>query len=72
MAQRRKHPFVDLTQLCALNPCYLLGRLTHDLILPLWKSDVSVSLMIDKKAKRHAVCIDICSLSLIARWILVH
>ena len=26
--------------------------LTHDLVLPIWKSNVSLSLMIDKKAKR--------------------
>jgi multisite-specific tRNA:(cytosine-C5)-methyltransferase len=25
--------------------------LTHDLVLPIWKSNVSVALMIDKKAK---------------------
>lgn len=30
-----------------------LARLTHDLVLPIWKSNVSVSLMIDKKAKRY-------------------
>ncbi|EGO29336.1 hypothetical protein SERLADRAFT_345585 [Serpula lacrymans var. lacrymans S7.9] len=28
------------------------STLTHDLVLPLWKSNVSVTLMIDKKAKR--------------------
>ena len=27
-------------------------RLTHDLVLPIWKSNVSVTLMIEKKAKR--------------------
>ena len=26
--------------------------LTHDLVLPIWKSNSSISLMIDKKAKR--------------------
>lgn len=31
------------------------ATLSHDLYLPIWKSDVSVSLMIDKKAKRCAV-----------------
>ena len=28
------------------------SRLARDLVLPLWKSNVSVTLMIDKKAKR--------------------
>lgn len=30
----------------------LVRSLSRDLVLPLWKSNVSVSLMIDKKAKR--------------------
>ena len=30
---------------------FLTHRLTHDLYLPIWKSNVSLSLMIDKKAK---------------------
>lgn len=30
----------------------LVRRLTHDLVLPVWKSNVSVTLMIEKKAKR--------------------
>lgn len=29
-----------------------MDSLTHELVLPLWKSNVSVCLMIDKKAKR--------------------
>jgi multisite-specific tRNA:(cytosine-C5)-methyltransferase len=29
-------------------------RLTHELFLPIWKSNVSLTLMIDKKAKRFA------------------
>lgn len=29
-----------------------LDSLSRDLVLPLWKSNVSVTLMIDKKAKR--------------------
>lgn len=29
-----------------------LHRLTHELVLPIWKSNVSLTLMIDKKAKR--------------------
>ncbi|KAJ7723427.1 S-adenosyl-L-methionine-dependent methyltransferase [Mycena metata] len=31
------------------------AALSHDLILPIWKSNVSLTLMIDKKAKRHHV-----------------
>lgn len=32
---------------------YFLARsLSHDVILPIWKSNVSLTLMIDKKAKR--------------------
>ena len=27
--------------------------LTHDLVLPIWKSNVSITLMIEKKAKRY-------------------
>jgi multisite-specific tRNA:(cytosine-C5)-methyltransferase len=29
------------------------SKFTHDLVLPLWKSNVSVTLMLDKKAKRY-------------------
>ena len=29
--------------------------LTHDLVLPIWKSNVSVTLMLEKKAKRYAL-----------------
>ncbi|KAJ7885068.1 S-adenosyl-L-methionine-dependent methyltransferase [Mycena olivaceomarginata] len=32
-------------------PCGLDGSLSHDLLLPLWKSPSSLTLMIDKKAK---------------------
>jgi multisite-specific tRNA:(cytosine-C5)-methyltransferase len=31
------------------------GALPHELLLPIWKSNVSVSLMLDKKAKRYAI-----------------
>lgn len=31
----------------------LFPSLTHDLVLPIWKSNVSLTLMMDKKAKRH-------------------
>lgn len=30
-------------------------RMTHDIILPLWKSQFSVTLMVDKKAKRYDI-----------------
>lgn len=42
---------------CELNA---YGSLARDLILPLWKSNVSVTLMIDKKAKR-CVWLRVCS-----------
>lgn len=29
-------------------------RLTHELVLPIWKSNVSLTLMLDKRAKRYA------------------
>lgn len=38
------------------HPCIVLTdtsiSLTHDLVLPIWKSNVSITLMIEKKAKR--------------------
>ena len=35
-------------------------RITHDMFLPVWKSNVSVTLMIDKKAKRYSRSPEIC------------
>jgi hypothetical protein len=32
---------------------YFGFSLTHDLVLPIWKSNVSITLMIEKKAKRY-------------------
>ena len=32
---------------------YSDGRLAHELVLPIWKSNVSVMLMLDKRAKRY-------------------
>jgi hypothetical protein len=29
------------------------SRIMHDIVLPIWKSNASISLMIDKKAKRY-------------------
>lgn len=29
------------------------SSLSHELVLPIWKSNVSLSLMVDKKAKRY-------------------
>ena len=39
---------------------------SHDVVLPIWKSNVSLSLMIDKKAKRffqHNLSFDVKSLN---------
>ena len=33
----------------------LHGRLAHELVLPIWKSNVSVTLMLDKRAKRYVL-----------------
>ena len=30
-----------------------VGSLAHELVLPIWKSNVSVMLMLDKRAKRY-------------------
>lgn len=38
--------------------------LSHDLILPIWKSNVSITLMIDKKAKRYVYLVYIFAYSL--------
>ena len=36
---------------CLLSYLTLLCSLLHELVLPIWKSEASVALMIDKKAK---------------------
>jgi hypothetical protein len=55
-------------------PCYsspleltdndILRSLTHDLVLPIWKSTSSISLMIDKKAKRY----DLSCFTVLMKW----
>lgn len=35
-----------------LTSTLFFNRLTHEIVLPLWKSPVSLALMVDKKAKR--------------------
>lgn len=46
----------------------VVNSLLEDVVVPLWKSQVSISLMIDKKAKRlffvcglQSTCVDMCS-----------
>lgn len=39
------HSYVNINSVSAYS-------LSHELVLPIWKSNVSLSLMVDKKAKR--------------------
>ena len=41
-------------QIDVSNVLKVINRLDHELVLPIWKSNVSLTLMIDKKAKRFS------------------
>jgi hypothetical protein len=41
-------------QIDVSNMLKAIDRLDHELVLPIWKSNVSLTLMIDKKAKRFS------------------